>query len=637
MAQETRQFQAEVKQILDLMVNALYSQREIFLRELISNASDALEKRRFEETANPDLASKEEKHIRLAADKENNTLTISDNGIGMSYDEVVQNIGTIAHSGTKEFLKKSKEIKEHPELIGQFGVGFYSAFMAAEKVRLHTQKAGTSEGIIWESTGDGNYSIEKAERPEGAGTSITLSLRKFDEEDEPQNFTDEWTLKNIVKKYSDFVEFPIKMLTKKTTPELDKEGKPVEGKTVETVEDETLNSQKALWLRSSGDIKDEEYNEFYKHVSKDWMDPLDRIHYKAEGTQEFTSLMYIPSTVPMDYNQREAKIGLGLYVKRVFITDHCEELIPTYMRFLKGLVDSSDLPLNVSREIIQKDRTIRAIHKAVTSKVLRHLETTLRKDREKYVKFWDLFGATLKEGIASDFANKEKIEAISLFRSTHSDEYTTLSEYVDRMKDDQKSIYYITGDNLEQLAGSPYLEKLKAKGFEVLLCSDPVDEWAMSSIEKVKEKPVESITKENLELDSETEKEEKEKELKSATEKLKPLTETIQKVLAEDIKEVKVSDRLVDSPVCLVSGEHDYSARMERMMESMGQKMPKAKRILEINPSHPVFEKMQTQPEETQSNWAKILYSQALLNEGSPIADPMAFSKQIADLMISVQ
>lgn len=633
---ETKQFQAEVTQILDLMVNALYSQREIFLRELVSNASDALEKRRFEEIQTPELADDKEKHIRLIPNKDENVLVIQDNGIGMSYDEVVQNLGTIAHSGTKEFLKKANELKDNPELIGQFGVGFYSAFMVASSVKVHTQRAGTTEGIVWESKGDGNYSIDKLPRELGTGTTITLTLKKFEDEDDKQDFTDTWTLKSIIKKYSDFVEFPIKMETTKSEPELDDEGNPIEGKTKTTIEDEILNSQKALWLRSASDIKDEEYKDFYKHLTKDWMEPLNHIHYKAEGTQEFSSLLYIPSVVPMDYNQREAKIGLNLYVKRVFITDSCEELIPTYMRFVKGLVDSSDLPLNVSREIIQKDRTIKQINKAITSKILRELDTTLRKDKDAYIKFWELFGSTLKEGIASDMVNKEKIETICLFKSNKRDEWITLEQYVEAKKEDQKAIYFITGETIDQLKGSPYLEKLKEKDYEVLLCTDPVDEWAMTSIGVFKEMPVESITKENLELDSEEEKKQKEEEIKAASEKLKPLTEKIQKILDEDVKEVKVTDRLVDSPVCLVSGAYDPSARMERMLESMGQKMPKSKRILEINPKHPVFAKMQGQTEETQASWAEILYNQALLNEGSPIKDPMKFSKQISQLMQSI-
>lgn len=633
MAKQTHQFQAEVEQILDLMVHSLYSQKEIFLRELISNASDALEKRRLEGLKDSNLSADGEAHIRLSFDKAAKTITVSDNGIGMSPEEVTQNIGTIAHSGTKAFFENAKALKENPELIGQFGVGFYSAFMVADKVTLHTQKAGTNTGTVWESTGNGSYSTESTARPEGAGTTITLHLKE-DKEEGAADYTDEWTIRGIVKKYSDFIEFPVKMLCKRQEPELDNEGKPVEGKTIEKEVDETLNSMKALWRKSSSEVTDEEYNEFYKQTCKDWTDPMDKIHYRAEGMQEFTSLLYIPGQVPFDFNQREAKWGPSLYIKKVFISDNVEDLLPIYLRFVKGIVDSDDLPLNVSREILQKDHRIRGIGKALLFKVLKHFETTLKKDREAYEKFWTLWGSTVKEGIASDFANKEKIQKITLFKTSLDDRLTTLDEYVSRMKDDQKAIYFLTGESLDQIKTSPYLERLKKKDYEVLFLTDPVDEWVMQHITTYADKPVENITKAELDIDTEEEKKEREESLKAQETKLKPLTDTILSKLDEMVKEVKLSSRLVDSPVCLVSGAHDPSARMERIMDAMGQGTPKSKRILEINPDHPVIEKMAAQPSQTQEKWAEILYNQALLNEGSPIANPAIFTKQISELMV---
>ena len=637
MAKETKQFQTEVQEILNLMIHSLYSNREIFIRELISNASDALDKIRYEEITNKSLATDStEKHIRITSDKDKKTITIQDNGIGMSYDEVVQNIGTIAYSGSKNFLQKMKEIKDKPELIGQFGVGFYSSFMVADKVTLHTQKAGSEEGTVWESKGDGSYSIEKAKRADGHGTSITLFLKEAPKEEEaPQDFSDQWTIKSLIKKYSDFIEYPVKMKVDREEPEKDKDGKDIEGKTRTITVDETLNSQKALWLRNPKDIKEEEYKEFYKHVTSDWSEPLEKIHYKAEGTQEFSSLIYVPSTVPFDYNQRDMKYGLSLYVKRVFIMDNCEQLIPQYLRFLKGVVDSSDLPLNVSRELIQQDKHIQLIRKALVSKALRTLENLLNKSRESYEKFWDKFGSTLKEGVPSDFSNKDKILKLLLFSSSNSEKLCTLKEYIERMPKDQKSIYYMTGDSIKHVQSSPHLERLKEKNYEVLYLIDPVDEWVMNSVTEFEGKKFTSITKDELDLDSEDEKKKKEEELKTKEEKLKPVTEAIKKALSESVKEVKLSDRLVDSPACLVSGSNDPSAHMERLMESMGQSIPKSKRILEINPNHPIFERMLAFNDERKNSWAEILYNQALLNEGSPVENPSKFSKQISDLMLN--
>lgn len=636
MTKETRSFQTEAKQILDLMVNSIYSHREIFLRELISNASDALDKLRFEELQNPEWDATQphiEKHIRLIPNPEARTLTIVDNGIGMTFDEVIANIGTIARSGTKEFLKHTKEMAERPELIGQFGVGFYASFMVADKVTVLTQKAGTGEGTFWESTGDGSFQIDRQSRPEGTGTTIVLHLKDFEGDDSVEDFTDEYVLRRVVKKYSDFISWPIRMLTTRDEPEVDAEGKEIEGQMKKVEEDETLNSQKAIWLRSPNEVSDEDYEEFYRHVGHDWQKPFDRIHYRAEGSQEFTALMFIPGAVPQDYYYRDTKWGLSLYINRVFIMEHAEDLLPTYLRFLRGVIDSSDLSLNVSREILQKDRQVQAIKKAVTAKVLKHLEAMLKTDREKYETFWKNFGPTLKEGMANDLSNKDKIQDLALFHTSESDKLTSLAEYVTRMKKDQKEIYYITGDSLEQLKASPYIEKVKEKGFEILYCTDPVDEWVMQSINKFDDKMLRSITKEGLDLDSEDEKAEKDKEIKDKEVEFKDLLATIQGAVSEKVKEVKISKRLVDSPVCLVSGAYDSSARLERMMASMGQEMPKAKRIMEINPKHAVFGRMKELSADRQKEWAEILYNQALLAEGSPLEDPMRFSQQIAKLM----
>lgn len=639
MSKETMSFQAEVKEILNLMVHSLYSQKEIFLRELISNASDALDKLRFESITHKEWAlSDEERAIRLLPDPSARTLKIEDNGIGMSYDEVVKNIGTIAHSGTREFLRAKKELKDRPELIGQFGVGFYSSFMVADRVTLHTQKAGESDGTLWESAGDGEYTIARVPRPGGHGTTITLHLRDSSKSDAskaeteahdeaPQDFTTEWALRSIVKKYSDFIAYPIKLQVARA--EKNESG---EEKTV--IRDEVVNSQKALWLKNPSEVKPEEYKEFYHHVAHDWNEPLRTIHFKAEGTQEFAALMFIPKEVPWDYNQRDLKFGLSLYIKRVFIMADCEDLLPRYLRFVKGLVDSSDLPLNVSREILQKDVQVQRIQKAVVSKVLSFLRDMLNKEREDYESLWGKFGASLKEGLVMDFANKEKIADLVLAKSTAGDNWTTFGEYIERMKPEQKSIYFLSGDSMDLLKNSPYLERLKDKGYEVLFLTDAVDEWVPRELKEFKGKKLISITSDELDIDTDEEKKTKEEEKKQADEKFGDLKKLIETTLHEQITEVRYSDRLVDSPVCLVSMGHDPSARMERLMESMGRTGPKAKRILEINPKHPVFAKMQALSDSQKSDWIEILFNQALLNEGSPIHDPVKFSRQIASLMV---
>lgn len=631
MSKTTQSFNAEIKQLLDIVIHSLYSQKEIFIRELISNASDAIDKLKFESLTNASLTKDTSNlEIRLVPDPANHTLQIIDNGIGMAPEEVTQFIGTIAKSGTKAFAQMNQEMKTKPELIGQFGVGFYSAFMVSEKVTLHTQKAGTTVGTIWESNGDGTYSIENLERPEGHGTTITLSLKKFEDKvnedgstEKAQDFTDTWTLKSLVKKYSDFIAWPIKM-----NVEVKKENET-------TVEDQALNSQKALWLRPAAEITTEEHNEFYQHLTHDWQVPAKHIHFKAEGTTEFISLIYIPAKKPFNYQMKEYEFGLNLYIKRVFIMENCKDLLPPYLRFVKGLVDSSDLSLNVSRELLQQDRLVTQIRKNIVAKILSTLKDWLTKDRKEYEAFWSEFGTTLKEGIPTDSSQIEKIQDLLLLRSTHSAELTTLDEYVSRMKPEQKDIYFIAGERLEAIEHSPFLEKLKEKNYEVILLTDAVDEWLTQSLRQFKQKNLVSITKEGLELDNEEEKKQKETVKKVQIERFGSLMEKMKSNLSENVKDVVISDRLTETPVCLVSAENDMSANMQKILSKMGEGFDKeSKRILEINPNHLIFEAMLTANDDQVKNWSEILYNQALLTEGNSIPNPVRYSKLIADLMI---
>ena len=632
-------FEAEVSELLSLMIHSIYSHKEIFLRELISNAADAIDKYKFEALSNSSLDATDY-HIRLIPNEKEKTLSIVDNGIGMSYEEVLKNIGTIAHSGTKEFLSKIKEAKQNPELIGQFGIGFYSAFMVAKKVVLHTQKAGEKEGTLWESKGEGTYEISKKDRKESHGTTITLYLKDATEEgaikegtDEELDFTKEWTLRSTIKKYSDFIAYPIRMKVEREEPELDKDNKPIEGKTKKIIKDEVLNSQKAIWLRPSSEIKEEEYREFYHHLTHDFSEPQTTIHYKAEGTMEYTALLYIPSKRPFYYDYQDSKYGLKLYINRVFILSDCKELIPQYLRFVQGLVDSSDLSLNVSREILQKDRQVAAIQKSLTTKILNELSTILKKDREKYELFFQNFGTSLKEGVALDMLNRDKILDLVLCHSSHGEKKVTLKEYVKRMPENQKEIYYMTGDSIEQLKNSPYLEKIKEKNYETLFFIDRIDEWMFSHSIEYKDKKFIPINAKDLELDTKEEKEKKEKEFQEQKEKYKPLITIIQKTLVEELEEVKLSSRLTKSPVCLVSS--GTSVRMEEIMSSMGRGENKSKRIMEINPKHPVFDKMLKVPEQQQKEWIELLYGQALLNEGSKIPNPAEYGQKVAKLMLN--
>ena len=628
MTVEKMEFKTEVKQILDLMVHSLYSHKEIFLRELISNASDAIDKAHFESLTNKEILEGEDDwKIKVIADKDAGTLTISDNGIGLTKDDAVRELGTIAHSGTKEFLAalKSKEVEDNPELIGQFGVGFYSTFMVADKVTVISRKAGAGDkqGIKWESGADGSFTVEDVEK-ENKGTDVILHLK-----DDEKNYLDEWEIKSTVKKYSDFIEHPVVM-----DVEREEESKLDKTKKVKVTEEETLNSMKAIWLKNKSDITEVEYNDFYKHVSHDYTDPAEVVHYKAEGASEFTSLLYIPSTRPVDIYYKEYKVGPTLYVKRVKIIDHCEELIPPYLRFVKGVVDSSDLPLNVSREILQNNRQIDVIKNSITKKVLSTLSDMKEKEFDKYLKFYKEFSRILKEGVHMDFDRRETIGELLLFPSTKAekDKYRSIPEYVNDMKEGQEEIYYVTGSSLAETLESPYLEAFKEKDYEVLIMLEDIDDVIMSSFE-YKGKKFKSAVKGDVTLDK-SEKEEKEK----AGKKYKKLLDLIQDRL-DDVKEVRLSGRLKDSACCLVGDEGEMDLQMENLMKSMGQAVPERKRILEINPSHPIFEAMnnifkEDRKSKVLADYTDLLYNQALLLEGSKPKDSAAFAKTISRLMV---
>lgn len=644
----THKFKTEAKQLLDLMINSVYSQKEIFLRELISNASDALDKLRFESLTDETLRNlTNDLHIRIETDTDKKTITVSDNGIGMSKDDIIKYIGTIAKSGTNDYaaiLKKAKEQKEAlPELIGQFGVGFYSSFMVADKVELISRKAGEEKAWKWVSKGEGSYTMSEAER-ENCGTTITLFLSpKEENDDEYQDFTAEWTIKQIVKKYSDFVAYPIKMRVSRTKIERDKDGKPKEGAKEETViEDETLNSMKAIWLKSPKDVKDEDYKEFYKHISHDWNDPLQWVSYKAEGaSNEFNALLYLPSKPGMEMFMPNADRGINLYVKRVFIMNDCEELIPEYLRFVKGVVDSEDLSLNISREILQQSRQINTIRKAITRKVLDTFKKLLRTDRDKYIEFWNHFGQIIKEGLFKEIENKDKIFESALFSTTASpSDLCTVDEYIERMKEGQDKIYFITGESKEALANSPHLETFRDKGYEVLLLTDPVDEVWVQYAAEYKDKKFKSASKGDLELGTEDERKKEAEENKKKSEELKSLFELIQKKLDKYVKEVRLSNRLSSSAACLVSGDNDMSPHLEALLKASGKDVPEIKRTLELNPSHALIEKLQAMFEKDKNDpklesYATLLYGQALLAEGGQLPDPATFNKNVAELMVN--
>ncbi|MGM0598845.1 MAG: molecular chaperone HtpG [Candidatus Rifleibacteriota bacterium] len=640
-------FKTEARQLLDLMIHSVYSHKEIFLRELISNSSDALDKLRFEALTNENLRDlTDDLHIRISPDKEKKTLTVSDNGIGMSKDEIIEFIGTIAKSGTGEFaelLKKAQEQKETaPELIGQFGVGFYSCFMVADKVELISRKAGSDEAWKWSSDGHGSYEMAPAEL-ETNGTSITLHLKPETEDDEDfQDFTAEWVIRQVVKKYSDFVAYPIRMKVERTEIERDEEGKPKEGGKEETVvEDEVLNSMKAIWLRPEKEVGDEEYQEFYKHISHDWNPPLKWNKFKAEGTSsEFSALLYIPEKPGFDLYMPNSSRGINLYVKRVFIMNDCEDLIPEYLRFVKGVVDSDSLSLNISREILQQNRQIQTIRKTVTRKVLDTLKKLLKEDREKYIAFWTNFGPVIKEGLFKEPAYSEKLFDCCLFQTTASPtDWFTMKEIAERMKEGQEKIYYITGENREMLETSPHLEAFKEKGYEVMLLTDPVDEVWVQFASEYKGKKLQSASKGDADLGTEEERKQAEDTRKKKEEEWKSLLETIQKKLDKDVKAVRVSSRLSSSPACLVSEEGDMSPHLESLLKASGKEVPEIKRILELNPNHPLLNKMQDLYSKNPDNpviadYAELLFGQALLAEGGQLQDPASFNQKVAELMV---
>jgi molecular chaperone HtpG len=619
-------FQTEVKQLLQLMIHSLYSNREIFLRELVSNASDACDKLRFEALHNDSMFENDsELKISLSFDKDARTLTISDNGIGMNRDEVINNLGTIAKSGTREFFSRlSGDQQKDAGLIGQFGVGFYSAFIVADKVVVTTRRAGenTDQGVSWESDGGGEFSIEMVEKAD-RGTTITLHLRE-DQDD----LLSGHKIRSIVHKYSDHIVQPIVM----------KKEEWKEGNQVTTDEDETVNQASALWARSKNEISEDEYKAFYKHVGHDYEDPLAWSHARVEGRQEYTQLLYVPARAPFDLWDHNAQHGIKLYVKRVFIMDDAEQLLPSYLRFVRGIVDSNNLPLNVSREILQESKDIKAIREGCTKKILGLLEDLATNDAEKFTTFWGEFGQVLKEGVGHDFANKDKIAGLLRFASTHADtseEIVSLADYIGRMKEGQDKIYFITADTFNAAKNSPHLEVFRKKGIEVLLLSARVDEWVVGSLTEFKEKSLVSVAKGGLDLGALEDEAEKQDQEKQATEH-KELTEKIESCLAGRVKEVRVTHRLTDSPACLVADEDDMSGNMARMLKAAGQKIPEALPILEINPQHPVVIRLKAETQHF-DDWAAVLFDQALLAEGGQLDDPAGFVKRINHLMLEMR
>lgn len=640
---ETMQFQAETKQLLDLMIHSLYSNKEIFLRELISNASDALDRLRFEALTRPELLEQDDKlEIRIDADRQNRTITIHDNGIGMSRDEVITNIGTIAKSGTRELverIKKGETQQSLAELIGQFGVGFYSSFMAADRVELVTRRAGETEATRWESTGDGTYTIEPGERA-GRGTSITLHLKPEDRENGMDEFSDRWVISRIVRRYSDFVGYPI-VLTAEKDPEIEDLAKEKETgeKPKMPMEEKVLNSMKPIWTRSQSEVSQEEYKDFYRHISHDWTEPLKVISFKAEGRIEYQALLFVPTTAPYDLYYVASKPGLHLYVKRVQIMESCEDLLPRYLRFIKGVVDSPDLALNVSREMLQQDRHITLIRKGLTKKLLDTFEEMKQNDFDNYLKFWAEFGRAIKEGLSADYENKEKLLELLLFHSSHEPEkLTTLKDYVSRMKEDQNEIFYLTGESREVVENSPHLEAFKEKGIEVLYMIDTVDELLVQSLNEYGGKKLKSVGKGTISLGNEEEKKQTEEVLKEKEEEMKPLLELLQKKLDTWVKQVRLTNRLTSSPVCMVGAEHDYSPQLERLLQKGKGGGPKQRRILEINPNHDILGKLRARFDQDQNDpviddYAQLLFGYGLIAEGSELEDPVRFNKAMSELM----
>ncbi|MBX7229429.1 MAG: molecular chaperone HtpG [Burkholderiaceae bacterium] len=626
MSTETLAFQTEVKQLLHLMIHSLYSNKEIFLRELISNSSDALDKLRFSAIAQPELLEgRGELGITISFDKAAKTITISDNGIGMSREEAIANLGTIARSGTKEFFSQlSGDQQKDASLIGQFGVGFYSAFIVAHKVSVLTRGAGKAfnQAVLWESEGTGEFSITDAEKA-SPGTEVTLYLREEDAE-----FASRWKLASIVKKYSDHVGFPIRM--RKETWDAEK------SEYVQQDELETINQASSLWTRSKNDITQEQYDEFYKSLSHDNAEPLSYTHNRVEGRAEYIQLLYVPSKAPFDLFDRERAHGVKLYVKRVFIMDDAKELLPQYLRFIKGVIDSSDLPLNVSREILQESRDVKAIREGSTKRVLGMLEDLAENHKDKYALFYKEFGQVLKEGMGEDFANQERIAKLLRFSSTQSDEQAvSLDDYVARFKEGQKAIYYLTAENLATAKASPHLELLKNKGIEVLLLTDRIDEWMLAYLNSFADKPLQSVAKGALDLGSLQDEEEK-KAFEATAGQHKALVEKIKTALGDRVKEVRATARLTHSPACLVVEEHEMSGNLQRLLKQAGQKAPETKPILEINPTHPLVSRMEADSSSIE-DLAHVLLDNATLAEGGSLEDPAGYVSRINKLLLEVK
>lgn len=637
---EQLEFQAEARQLLDLMVHSVYSNKDSFLRELISNASDALDKLRLEAFRNKDLdVDTSDLHIEIEVDKDARTLTIRDNGIGMTRDEVVGLIGTLAKSGTAELRQQLKEAQNEAaseELIGQFGIGFYSSFMVADKVELLTRKAGESEATRWESSGEGTYTIEAVESAP-QGTSVTLHLKPEDAEDELHDYTSEWKIRSLVKKYSDFIAWPIRMEVERRIPVPVEEGSEETREEV-VIDNETLNSMKALWARPKEEVSEEEYKEFYKHIAHAWDDPLEVIAMKAEGTFEYQALLFIPSHAPFDLFNRDAQIGIQLYVKRVFIMGDCDQLMPEYLRFVKGVVDAQDMSLNVSREILQQDRQIKAIRRRLTKKVLSTIKELQSERPDDYRSFWTQFGRVVKEGLLSDFDNRETLLQICSFASTHSEEEaTTLAEYVERMKEGQEQIFFATGETRQQILKSPHLEAFKAKGYEVLLLTDPVDEVWVGTVTEFEGKPLQSVAKGEVNLSSEGEESEAEREEQQKD--FADLLTWMKETLGEHVKEVRLSSRLTESPACLITDAFGITPALARLYRASGQDIPVGKRILELNPNHPLVTGLREAQKKAQDDaalaevaeTAELLYGTALLAEGGALDDPARFAELLAD------
>jgi len=646
---ETHSFQAETQKLLDLMIHSLYSNKEVFLRELISNASDALDRRRFDAISNPEHATTGELEIHLVADRIERSLTISDNGIGMNREDLVLHLGTIARSGTLEFLKQSEAAEAAPDLIGQFGVGFYASFMVADEVDVVSRPVGEDKAARWTSQGAGEYTLGDAERDE-AGTTIRLSLKEVDGEDGVSDFCDEWVLRGIVKKYSDFVAYPIKLtiIEAAAPPEAAEEGEAerdvidvTPGEPTERTVEEALNSMKAIWTRPESEVEEADFDEFYKHVTHDFQDPMLRVSTSIEGTFEARALLYVPSKAPFDlYHRERTQNGVQLYVRRIFIMDECRELLPEWLRFVRGVVDAEDLSLNVSREMLQQDRQIQTIRKHLVKKVADRLKKMSKEDTEGYRSFWAEFGPVIKEGLLDFEEKRDRIFDLVLAPSSSSEtDLVSLTDYVDRMPEDQEAIYYIAGPKLDVLRRSPHLEAFKEKGIEVLFLTDPVDEvWAGQGPVDYRDKPFKSVGKGEVELGSDEDKEKAKEDLEEKEKSFGDLLQALQSAIEEDVKEVRLSSRLKSSASCLVAEEGDLSPQLEAMLRQAGQEIPDRKPILELNPEHAVVSALGKRFDENPTdariaNSAKLLLGQAVLAEGGQLEDPTGFAKLLNGLL----